>query len=364
MPTPVASTTNFVKSLKEKQHLRTLAGDRRAGRWPQEQARRECWAFVRKSRWHIAGLISFAALVIGLCAWFVSNTFVRGAIVGGGCVATAAVIFGVTLYATGTVATFAGADAERWTAAELRPLMGAGWRVINDVKIGRGNIDHVLIGPGGVITIETKWSAHDWNLQPDDRWLKAPIWQATESARMLGSMCTRTRRGQALVRPAIFLWSAVRSDLRETPDAPIVLPNVTLIRGRQSAEAWRAKVLTSERQIDDDAVDAIWTEIVAHARREDARAAARQTSPPSLSRMYWTAVASACVFLGTIWASLGVFTATHSYALWGLATAALAGLAATTARVRLLRGVGLSGLAASFVTTALFLFGTILDGLG
>ena len=32
----------------------------------------------------------------------------------------------------------------------------SGWRVIHDASLGRGNVDHILIGPPGVFTIETK----------------------------------------------------------------------------------------------------------------------------------------------------------------------------------------------------------------
>lgn len=49
---------------------------------------------------------------------------------------------------------------ERMTAEELEPLGQHGWRVFHDVPAENGkqefNIDHVVIGPGGVFSIETK----------------------------------------------------------------------------------------------------------------------------------------------------------------------------------------------------------------
>lgn len=49
---------------------------------------------------------------------------------------------------------------ERMTAEELEPLRGLGWQVFHDVPAESGkqefNIDHVVIGPGGVFSIETK----------------------------------------------------------------------------------------------------------------------------------------------------------------------------------------------------------------
>jgi hypothetical protein len=47
-----------------------------------------------------------------------------------------------------------GASAEEHVGGLLEGL--AGWRVIHDASLGRGNIDHVLIGPPGAFTVETK----------------------------------------------------------------------------------------------------------------------------------------------------------------------------------------------------------------
>jgi hypothetical protein len=49
-----------------------------------------------------------------------------------------------------------GARGERQVGAILERLSAAGWQALRDVSLGRGNIDHVLVGPGGIFTIETK----------------------------------------------------------------------------------------------------------------------------------------------------------------------------------------------------------------
>jgi hypothetical protein len=51
-----------------------------------------------------------------------------------------------------------GADAEQTVGAELERLTRHGWHVLHAVPIGsRGSdIDHVLIGPGGVVTVNAK----------------------------------------------------------------------------------------------------------------------------------------------------------------------------------------------------------------
>lgn len=48
-----------------------------------------------------------------------------------------------------------GAVAERRTARVLRGLP-ASWQTVHDRSLGRGNLDHVVTGPGGVFLLDTK----------------------------------------------------------------------------------------------------------------------------------------------------------------------------------------------------------------
>jgi hypothetical protein len=49
-----------------------------------------------------------------------------------------------------------GMRGERMVGQELEKLRPIGYEVFHDVVTDTGNIDHVLIGPGGVFTVETK----------------------------------------------------------------------------------------------------------------------------------------------------------------------------------------------------------------
>jgi len=49
-----------------------------------------------------------------------------------------------------------GAAGEEHVGGLLDELADQRWRVIHDASLGRGNVDHILIGPGGLFTIETK----------------------------------------------------------------------------------------------------------------------------------------------------------------------------------------------------------------
>jgi hypothetical protein len=49
-----------------------------------------------------------------------------------------------------------GATGEERVGGLLDGLAGDGWHVIHDASLGRGNVDHILIGAAGVFTVETK----------------------------------------------------------------------------------------------------------------------------------------------------------------------------------------------------------------
>jgi hypothetical protein len=49
-----------------------------------------------------------------------------------------------------------GREGERAVGQFLERMRGRGFRVFHDIKVEKGNIDHVLVGPEGVYTIETK----------------------------------------------------------------------------------------------------------------------------------------------------------------------------------------------------------------
>jgi hypothetical protein len=49
-----------------------------------------------------------------------------------------------------------GATGEEQVGSLLSDLEGRGWHAIHDASLGNGNVDHILIGPAGVFTVETK----------------------------------------------------------------------------------------------------------------------------------------------------------------------------------------------------------------
>jgi Nuclease-related domain len=64
-----------------------------------------------------------------------------------------------------------GAAGERRTARLLGPLERHGWAILHDLAVpsGRANIDHLVIGPGGVFVIDSKQYRGRLRLDPSGR---------------------------------------------------------------------------------------------------------------------------------------------------------------------------------------------------
>jgi hypothetical protein len=57
-----------------------------------------------------------------------------------------------------------GALGEEHVGAIIDSLRSDGWLAIHDASTGRGNIDHILVGPGGLVRVETK--SHRGRIDP------------------------------------------------------------------------------------------------------------------------------------------------------------------------------------------------------
>lgn len=93
---------------KERVRARRLAGDDRAGMWVRAEAARRELDFVR-ARWRPLSLLllAAAALIAGV-AFFVPGGFMRGVVVGAGSASVLAMLYVLTVEATGTTITRMG----------------------------------------------------------------------------------------------------------------------------------------------------------------------------------------------------------------------------------------------------------------
>lgn len=127
----------------------------RAGRYAEERYQEGLHSWQRTNRRLFAGFCG-PLLAIGIVAYVVDTHLIAWL---GGLIAGVGLALWVILRETPPRYVGKrrdGAEGERKTERELRPLERAGWRVFHDVQTGHGNYDHIAVGPTGVYLVESK----------------------------------------------------------------------------------------------------------------------------------------------------------------------------------------------------------------
>lgn len=146
-----------------------------------------------------------------------------------------------------------GELAEQWTATELGELRRHGWALVNQVTLTRPDIHHVLIGPGGVIAIESELSTPDWN--PAGPQLDAAARRARRHALRLTLWHGLRPAKVGAVGSAVILWGP-GADALAAPfglGGTIIVPGHTLAVWRDSLTRGRltaGQVSTARRALE------------------------------------------------------------------------------------------------------------------
>jgi hypothetical protein len=141
-----------------------------------------------------------------------------------------------------------GAAGERRTARLLGPLERQGWAVLHDLAIpgSRANLDHLVIGPGGVFVIDSK--QYRGRLQLDSsgrlwhgRFPLAPILRAVDFE--------ADQAGRVLVDPDVVVVPIVAVHGAQVPWGKVVTNGVPVVAARRLPSMLRAlpAVLGPER---------------------------------------------------------------------------------------------------------------------
>ena len=127
-----------------------------------------------------------------------------------------------------------GGDAEEWTADELAKLDDRTWRVYHDVPLKYGNIDHVVVGPGRVYAVETKWSG----ARGETRFLKGGARQASDNAEELQEFLA-ARGCHRDVLPLLVVWGGGVADA--LGEAPQMWGTTRVVAGHHS-DVWLERI--------------------------------------------------------------------------------------------------------------------------
>lgn len=109
-----------------------------------------------------------------------------------------------------------GLVGERCVAERLNELRANGYHIIHDIPCGRMNIDHVLVGPAGVFTIETKMARKELNMPCEithtDKgvfmngkrgWCGKALWEVEKEVAYLQDILTKDGSRSPHIQPVV-----------------------------------------------------------------------------------------------------------------------------------------------------------------
>jgi nuclease-like protein len=196
----------------------------------------------------------------------VYGPFGRGVTVGSLGTALAGFLAWIVAEESGAIRAKHGAIGEQNTAKELARLQRDGWHVRNDIHFDRFNVDHVLIGTGGVFAVETKTTSGQWDFTASrlDPLAADAIRQARGGARKVRLLLSST--GTLPVRPVLVCWGP---DIIDLPAGWRIVDEVLVIVGRQAHKALPAALAGDGQGLTRSVVDTALKQIDAFIARRD-----------------------------------------------------------------------------------------------
>ena len=293
---------------------------RRAG----QTARRRAWAKTREAIWSwrsaALALALAAGFLIAVGLWYLATEAVSDRpsatatafVLGGALISVPWALAMILMSVDGSMAWRLGADGEEHTASELNRL-GGEWQVRHNVSFavdggtGEIDVDHVAIGPYGVLVVESKWCTGVLDLdrtRPPTKVLDA-IKQVRGNVGRVGAVLSR-QLGDAQVIPVVVYWG--RSVTGPT-DGVRRLDEVRIVRGDDS-ERWRPRLQGNRLSVaTQEALVARLDEVI--ARYEQARRSTEAEEAKTTSLTGWSrhlAIAAISVSLLEV-VSIGVLDA-------------------------------------------------------
>jgi hypothetical protein len=163
-------------------------------------------------------------------------------------------MLGISLIFTGGGHYFVGYAAERWTGKVLSDL-GPKWRVFHGVPFSSGfargayviDVDHIAVGPYGILVVETKYSSAllDLNSKRLDRRVQNSISQVEGNAARVRALLAQELPGVP-IRPVVIYWG--RGVISPANSVRIVdgrIENVRVVCGSE-ATSWTLLLRVSD----------------------------------------------------------------------------------------------------------------------
>jgi hypothetical protein len=157
-----------------------------------------------------------------------------------------------------------GAEGERRTEKQLRPLEFRGWHVAHDLQGRFGNVDHLVVGPAGVFLLDSKtWSgvvtveSGAATVTPRDN--PDASWTATGLGRKMRGASVRNKEAlqrltgvRTWIQPVVVVWAPF-------PARHVVSDGIAYVAG----DALRSWLLDQPAKLDDERTARV-ARVIAH----------------------------------------------------------------------------------------------------
>ena len=188
---------------------------------PGEHARRHLrtarWNAAKKLKWPIAGLVGILFLGCAVIAILPTFPILKAFIFGFLTASLLAMTAWLVTVSSGTYGWSLGKMGEEFTADAVGSpaRRRSGWRSVDGIYFDRhGDVDHVLVGPGGVFVIESKFVTSPCRMEGgrvSGITGREPISQARNGAIKVEKMLRYGRdRFDVTVRPVVVIWGPGR----------------------------------------------------------------------------------------------------------------------------------------------------------
>ena len=300
---------------------RRFASDKRAGRYARRKALRLQEQFIRETWKFLLVLVLLPDLLLP-GVWLVRPVY-RGFLIGLILPVGVWIAAGVVLVFSGASSTWMGQLGEVWTAQELRRARRHGWEFVNDLFLA-GQIDHVALGPAGLLVIETKWAAEPWPLDNPTDWRRQKALRAvTEQVAHVRSIMI-SHHSDVPVIPVVVRW---RPPTEDDPGTWHRDGNVFLVDG-PSFKDWLASLPSGNYDL--ETARAAWDHLIAHIEPRDRHIEATQgPAPRTILQLWWRVAEPILVALIALYCSGSVVRLLRpSQALLAVAGVAMLGFIA------------------------------------
>lgn len=337
--------------------IRRLGSRGRVGRFARDSAWDKIEKFVRRARTGLFFLL-FLPIVSSIPLLFSLHGPQRWFALGVAAISGPWFVVVITILWSGVASTLMGLDGESATAATLKKFKSDGWVLVNGLKIrGNADIDHVLVGPGGLLVVESKWSQSRWPSKGHykkhmSRTLEEAVNQVRRNLDDVKSQFADVLK-DVTIQPICVLWSSEDSS---ADDSWYNFGEVVIVRGPELS-LWLNRL--TEIELDRRMIERIWREFADFVEKRDEDDLIDSDPPrPTLGTFFLRSVLTPifATFAGSVSALYGLLAIGHIRPTWLLGSALFfLAIGISARRITFLRQVVLGWIGTSAAFCLMFL---------